>query len=134
MRTSCNVEFGRIKICKTIFIYGVEIKIKDFECKLIDNIYDIHLKSYRCRELKPFPKLEYISLGLCELDIRDLTDDNNLELEYNPKEYIYFIGGSIDKMRDDQTFGDFKKEVKEKLLNIGIEKEPELLLESFVYV
>ena len=67
------------------------------------------------------------------MELPEFLEKNDLEYEHGFDEYTYYIGLSINKIRDDQTFGDFKKEVKEKLVNIGIEKDPELIFESFVY-
>lgn len=80
-----------------------------------------------------------------ELSFEDFKDDNGniyealysigslhgIDIGEIPYDDIYLIGKDIQEMRDDQTLGDFKKEVTEILKDLGIEEKPGWIIESW---
>jgi hypothetical protein len=78
----------------SFLIYGYHVNSDDIE-KAISKFEDINVGEY------PSEPLYEISerLGLSSYNVND----------------EYYIGASLDTIKDDQTFGDFKKEIAEKL-------------------
>lgn len=58
-------------------------------------------------------------------ELIDLIEDKIKPLDYStgPEGYEFWIGGSPESMRDDQTLGEYKKEIIEKLNKLGFEVE-----------
>lgn len=88
-------------------------------------------KDHLHREKTPYH--EYLNYKLYEIEFMELAI--NLDLFYDIRQdgnnYIGYIGLNIDQMKDDQTLREFKNIIKEKLSQLGIDKEPYLIFEAW---
>jgi hypothetical protein len=94
--------------------------------KILELAFDRYNRKYNEEGLTFSEFKEKIKEDSSVYEVMDLIDDNKLHplsFSTGPEGYEFWIGGSPQGMRDDQTLGEYKKEIIEKLNELGFEVE-----------
>lgn len=138
MKNNGFIEFKQIKYFNSICMVGIIFPLQNASYKLKEKLYKNFSKSEKNKTFidefnNIISKETYFNEGLFWFaDFIDVIENNGLEWEEYYGYNTYVIGYSPNKIRDNQTFGEFKKEIKDRLINIGIENsDPEFIFVSF---
>lgn len=126
MKTKTDFVTNSSTTC--FFIWGVQLSSDDLlnNEKLLKIVYEKYKDQGNNITFEEFKHLDlYIITEFIEYKLA-----KNLEVSRGPWGDDFWIGGAVSRLKDDQTLGDYKKEIIKSLNEIGIEVDKVYLIEE----